>query len=315
MKCLLCLLPIANPMQCSAIETHTSQRPLIISTWNFGRPANEVALAAMKAGKSTLDAIEAGIRQAESAGLPSVGLTGQPNAAGYVQLDACVMHGPGHKAGSVAGMEGILHPISVARLVMEKTPHVMLTGEGARLFALHHGCESVSVTENSQLAAKWWKDQPPVSDSPASPEGTNDHDTITMLILGPDGTISGGCSTSGLAKKYPGRVGDSPILGSGLYVDNEVGAAGATGVGENVMRYCASFLIVELMRQGMDPTTSCQTVIRRIAATDPRGFKLDIHFIALDKQGRFGAAGTADFPHAICYPGYSQIQTAPATKQ
>src|SRR5690606_31317066 len=138
----------------------------------------------------------------------------------------------------------------------------------------------------------------------------DNHDTITLLVLGADGTISGGCSTSGLADKLPGRVGDSPIIGSGLYVDNEVGAAGATGIGENVMRYCASFLIVELMRGGLDPTTACQRVIERIVAREPKGKELSIHFIALDKLGRFGAAGTNDFPHAVTYPGYSEVRTA-----
>ncbi len=131
-------------------------------------------------------------------------------------------------------------------------------------------------------------------------------------MLAQDGTISGGCSTSGLAQKLPGRIGDSPIIGGGLYVDNEVGAAGATGIGENVMRYCATFLIVELMRGGLDPTAACQKVIDRIAASEPAGRELGISFLALDKQGRFGAAGTAEFPHAVTYPGYSEVVTAPA---
>jgi isoaspartyl peptidase/L-asparaginase-like protein (Ntn-hydrolase superfamily) len=292
-------------MNCLADESGTSLRPLIISTWEFGKPANEAALARIEAGGSTLDAVEAGIRQAEGAGLPSVGLTGRPNAAGYVQLDACIMHGPGQKAGSVAGIEGIAHPISVARLVMERTPHVMLVGEGARLFALQHGCESVPIDDHARQASDWWKERPKTPNRATNSKAN--HDTITLLVLGADGTISGGCSTSGLANKYPGRVGDSPICGSGLYVDNEVGAAGATGVGENVMRYCASFLIVEMMRQGMDPQAACEAVIRRIASTDPKGYDLQIHFIALDKRGRFGAAATGDFPHAVTYPGYSEV--------
>jgi len=134
------------------------------------------------------------------------------------------------------------------------------------------------------------------------------HDTIAMLVLDSDGNIAGGCSTSGLGGKMPGRVGDSPILGSGLYVDNEIGAAGATGIGENVMRYCASFMIVELMRQGLDPQAACERAIQRIAAQDPKGLNLSINFIALDKQGRFGAAGTDEgFKYSIATPGDSEV--------
>ena len=220
------------------------------------------------------------------------------------------MHGPGHQAGSVAALEGIVHPISVARRVMETTPHVMLAGDGARWFALSEGFRSVNISDRPEKAKKWRAQSKQKSRKPAAATPDN-HDTITLLVLGPDGTISGGCSTSGLADKLPGRVGDSPIVGGGLYVDNEVGAAGATGIGENVMRYCATFLIVELMRQGLDPTSACRNVIARIRKTDPSK-KLGINFIALDKQGRFGAAGTADFPHSVTYPGFSEVMTAPA---
>jgi isoaspartyl peptidase/L-asparaginase-like protein (Ntn-hydrolase superfamily) len=288
-------------------------RPLVISTWQFGKPANEKALVVLESGGSTLDAVEQGIRLVEASGNASVGLSGKPNAAGYVQLDACIMHGPGHRAGSVAGLEGIVHPISAARRVMEKTPHVMLVGEGARWFAIEQGLESVdSAPLDAQKDA--WRKRPAAAESspPASRAPGESHDTITLLILGADGTLSGGCSTSGLADKLPGRVGDSPILGSGLYVDNEVGAAGATGVGENIMRYCASFLIVELMRQGAHPAAACRQAIDRIAGTDPLGRNLEIHFIALDKHGRHGAAGTKDFPYSVAYPGYSEVITAPA---
>jgi N4-(beta-N-acetylglucosaminyl)-L-asparaginase len=264
------------------------EMPLVISTWSFGEAANEEALKVLLAGGSRLDAVEQGIHVTETddQGHHSVGLGGKPNAAGVVQLDACIMDGPGHRAGSVAALEGIRHPISVARRVMEKTKHVMLAGEGARLFALEQGLESVEI-ESHEIYEKWRKER----EKPAQSKPDN-HDTIAMLVLAADGTIAGGCSTSGLAGKLPGRVGDSPIIGSGLYVDSEVGAAGATGVGENVMRYCGSFMIVEHMRQGMNPTEACQEAIRRIARMDPKGFDLSINFIALDKHGRFGAAGT-----------------------
>jgi N4-(beta-N-acetylglucosaminyl)-L-asparaginase len=268
--------------------------PLIVSTWPFGKASNEAALKVLSGGGSNLDAVEQGIWVTESdVTNHSVGLSGTPNAAGVVQLDACIMDGPGHRAGSVAAIEGIRHPISAARRVMDKTKHVMLVGEGARLFALEEGLESIEVNSR-ELNEKWLKSRAKVPK--AKPDN---HDTIALLILGTDGNLAGGCSTSGLGGKLPGRVGDSPILGSGLYVDNDVGAAGATGVGENVMRYCASFMIVELMRGGAHPADACLETIRRIARIDPKNLSdLSINFIALDKHGRFGAAGT---DHGFAY--------------
>jgi N4-(beta-N-acetylglucosaminyl)-L-asparaginase len=281
-------------------ELGTSKRPLVISTWPFGKPANEDALKVFEKTGSVLDAVEQGIWNAEKNN-SSVGLMGIPNAAGVVQLDACIMFGPGHKGGSVAALEGIVHPISVARRVMEKTPHVMLVGAGAKEFAIKEGFEQGKPVSDGQREA-WlkWK-----AERDAKSKG---HDTISLLVLGPDGTIAGGCSTSGLAYKLPGRVGDSPILGSGLYVDNDVGAAGATGIGENVMRYCGSFLVVEYMRQGLHPQEACVRTIERIAKMDPKGYDLSINFVALDKKGRYGAAGTGkDFPYSVAYPGYSEV--------
>ena len=221
----------------------------------------------------------------------SVGLGGRPNSVGVVQLDACIMSGVGHKAGSVAGLEGIRHPISAARRVMEKTKHVMLVGEGARAFALEQGLESVSIEPRSIHERSHPEREGAHAKSPAGkPDG---HDTLALLVLGADGNIAGGCSTSGLAGKLPGRVGDSPIIGSGLYVDNEVGAAGATGVGENVMRYCATFRIVEYMRQGLTPEEACLETIRHIVRIEGKHpSELSINFIAFNKRGQFGAAGT-----------------------
>src|ERR1043165_6529003 len=247
--------------------------PLIVSTWPFGKASNEAALKVLLRGGSLLEAVEQGIWVTESdAGNRSVGLSGTPNAAGVVQLDACIMHGPDHKAGSVAALEGVRHPISAARRVMEKTRNVMLVGEGARMFALEEGLESVE--RNSRARYDQWQKQRTAQRSKAAERKTDNHDTIALLLLGADGNLAGGCSTSGLGGKLPGRVGDSPIIGSGLYVDNDVGAAGATGLGENVMRYCASFLIVEFMRQGMSPEDACIAIIKRIASKDPRGLNL-----------------------------------------
>jgi len=287
-------------------ETKGGEAPLIVSTWPFGKPANEAALKVLDKGGSILDAVEKGIWVPESdPGNLYVGLSGKPNAAGVVQLDACIMSGPGHRGGSVAALEGIKHPISAARLVMEKTVHVMLVGEGARMFALENGLEAIEVNAREHYES-WQKNrkQQTKSVTPVKPG----HDTIALLVLGKDGNIAGGCSTSGLADKLPGRVGDSPILGSGLYVDNEVGAAGATGVGENVMRYCGSFMVVEYMRQGLHPQAACQETIRRIARQDPKGLDLSINFIALDKRGRYGAAGVSkDFEFAVTTASFSRV--------
>jgi len=284
----------ALPGESGAQSTNDASRrekPLVVSTWPFGKPANDAALAVLLRGGSLLDAVEQGIWVVESdMSNRSVGLGGTPNAAGVVQLDACIMSGPGHRGGSVAALEGIKHPISAARRVMEKTPHVMLVGEGARMFALQEGLEAVEI--DSKKRYDEWQQQRMKGRAGSTANKKDNHDTIALLVLGPDGNLAGGCSTSGLGGKLPGRVGDSPILGSGLYVDNEVGAAGATGVGENVMRYCGSFMVVEYMRQGLPPQAACEQTIQRIAKQDPKGLNLSINFVTLDRQGRFGAAGT-----------------------
>ena len=283
-------------------------KPLIVSTWPFGKAANDEALRVLQNGGSNLDAVETGIRVTEADEKnTSVGLSGTPNAAGVAQLDACIMDGPGHKAGSVAGIEGIVHPISAARLVMERTRHVMLVGEGARMFAVENGLESVPIDSRERHEA--WTKERSANRAPEPWEIDEDnHDTIALVVLGKDGNLAGGCSTSGLGGKLPGRVGDSPILGSGLYVDNEVGAAGATGVGENVMRYCATFLIVEFMRQGMAPEEACLAVIHRILKTENRPDNPSINFIAIDKNGRFGGAGTNEgFKFAVTTEAESRV--------
>lgn len=293
------------------MNASVGEKPLIVSTWPFGKPANEAALKALLGGGSILDAVEQGIRFTEASGNSSVGLSGIPNAAGVVQQDACIMAGIGHRAGSVAAIEGIKHPISAARRVMEKTPHVMLVGEGARQFALEEGLESVEVNSAERHEA-WRKKRAAAKAAEGSKKKADNHDTIALLVLGADGNIAGGCSTSGWGGKLPGRVGDSPIIGSGLYVDNDIGAAGATGLGENVMRYCGSFLVVELMRAGMTPEEACLEVIRRIARKDPKGSDISINFVALDKKGRYGAAGSAKgFQYSVTGTTSSQVLKAP----
>lgn len=293
--------------------------PRFISTWKFGKPVNEAALRTVQQGGSMLDAIEKGIWVAEAdAQNSSVGLGGIPAANGVVQLDACIMNGPDHNAGAVAGLEDILHPISVARKVMEETIHVMLVGEGARQFALQNGFQKTQLLTDSQKAnyqrflEKQKAEQQKANQLPEIDE--NNHDTIALVGVDADGNVFGGCSTSGWGFKLPGRVGDSPIIGSGLYVDNEVGGAGATGTGENVMRYCASLMIVEEMRRGTSPQKAIEVVIERIARKDPRKIdQLSINFVAINKQGETGAAGTnRGFQYAVTDPERSEVLDAKA---
>ena len=280
--------------------------PCFVSTWAFGKVANQAAMQSLLAGSDILDALEQGIRVTEAdADNASVGIGGTPNSQGVVQLDACIMDGRGHRAGSVAALEGIRHPITAARLVMERSRHVLLVGAGARAFAVEHGAEEVELLTPGRAAAweKWKLEQ---AEQPVS---ANNHDTIAMIGIDHQGNVVGGCSTSGMGYKLPGRVGDSPILGSGLYVDNEVGGAGATGVGENVMRYCGSFMIVEAMRHGMSPQAACEAAIRRIERIDPLSLaELHINFVAVNKRGEVGAAGTDQgFQMAVSRRGDHQV--------
>ncbi|KAB2654626.1 MAG: N(4)-(beta-N-acetylglucosaminyl)-L-asparaginase [Verrucomicrobia bacterium] len=282
--------------------------PVIVSTWPFGKASNDEALRILQQGGSGLDAVEKGIWVTENdLSNSSVGAGGMPNAMGVVQLDSCIMSGPGHKAGSVAAIEGIRHPISAARRVMEKTRHVMLVGAGAREFALKEGLEVAEMpTEGRRREWLQWKAEQEKS-------AAKNHDTIALILLAPDGHLYGGCSTSGWAYKLPGRVGDSPIIGGGLYVDDEVGAAGATGIGENVMRYCGSFQVVSFMQRGATPTEACLETVKAIARKDPKGADLSINFIAVDKKGRYGAAGSAQgFSYSVTTPKFSQVETGRA---
>jgi N4-(beta-N-acetylglucosaminyl)-L-asparaginase len=271
--------------------------PLVISTWDFGLDANAAAWKLLSVGGRALDAVEEGIRLIEAdADNMSVGIGGLPDRDGIVTLDACIMDEKGF-AGSVTFLRDIVHPISVARLVMEKTPHVMLSGDGALQFALENGFERQNLlTDKARKAWEDWKIkshyQPVIN--------IENHDTVGLLAMDQHGNISGGCSTSGLAFKMHGRVGDSPIIGAGLYVDNEVGAAVATGLGELVMRTLSSFLVVELMRNGSTPKEACQEAIERIAKNNPDFKDFQVGLIALNKAGQTGAfALQAGFRYAF----------------
>lgn len=270
--------------------------PVVISTWNHGLPANEAAWKIIGQGGGALEAVETGVRVPE--GDPSsrtVGYGGRPDRSGQVTLDACIM-GPQGDAGSVAYLQHIKHPVSVARLVMEETPHVMLVGEGALQFALQHGFEEEDLlTPASEKEWRAWLEEQPegvkaeINVENEDRGGPEDHDTIGMLALDENGDLAGACTTSGTAWKLPGRVGDSPIIGAGLYVDNEVGAACATGWGEAVIRVVGSHLVVELMRQGHSPQEACRRATERTIAKNPDHESIQVGFLALDKEGRHGA--------------------------
>ena len=271
----------------AGFNAKTATKPVVLSTWDFGVGANVEAWKILSSGGRSLDAVEAGARVPE--GDPtesSVGLGGLPDRDGRVTLDACIMDEFAN-CGAVACLEHIVHPISVARKVMEKTPHVFLVGEGALQFALANGFEKENLlTAQSEKAWKEWlktAEYKPVAN-------IENHDTIGIVALDQKQNLSGACTTSGMAYKMHGRVGDSPIIGAALFVDNEIGAATSTGVGEEVIRIVGSHLVVELMRQGNSPQKACETAVARIVKNQPiKSKEIQVGFLALNKNGEYGA--------------------------
>lgn len=281
--------------------THINQPPVVISTWNHGYKANEAAWTILAKGGSALDAVEAGVRITESdPENMSVGIGGLPDRDGKVTLDACIMDHESN-CGSVAFLQDIEHPISVARKVMEETPHIMLVGEGALAFAVEKGFKQTNLlTQKAEEAWKKW-----LNDSNYQPVINHEnHDTIGMLALDENGNLSGACTTSGMAYKMSGRVGDSPLIGAGLFVDNEVGAACATGLGEAVIRVAGSAIVVELMRNGKSPQEACKEAVERIIAKHKDLTNVQVGFIALDKYGNYG-----------CYSVYAGFTVALHNKE
>ncbi|KSA15085.1 isoaspartyl peptidase/L-asparaginase family protein [Maribacter dokdonensis] len=263
---------------------NTPVLPIAICTWNFGN-ATAKAWEVLEKGGNALDAVHQGVMVEENdLSNSTVGNGGRPDRDGNVTLDACIMDKDGN-CGAVLAMQNIANPISVARKVMEETPHVMLAGKGAEQFAYEQGFEKTNLlTEKSKQAWEEWK-----KTSQYKPIiNIENHDTIGMLAIDADGDIAGACTTSGMAYKMAGRVGDSPIIGAGLFVDNEVGGATATGVGEEVVRTVGSFLIVELMRQGKSPQEACEEGVKRIIAKNKDKQDFQIGFIAINKKGETG---------------------------
>lgn len=262
-------------------------KPVVISTWNFGVGANVEAWKILSTDGRALDAVEAGARVPE--GDPkesSVGLGGLPDRDGRVTLDSCIMDEFAN-CGAVACLEHIVHPVSVARKVMEKTPHVFLVGDGALKFALEQGFKKENLlTKESEKAWKEWLKTAKYKQV----ANIENHDTIGIVALDTKQNLSGACTTSGMAYKMHGRVGDSPIIGAALYVDNEIGAATSTGVGEEVIRIVGSHLVVELMRQGNSPQQACELAVARIVKNQPQKSKeIQVGFLALSKNGEYGA--------------------------
>ena len=304
--------------------------PLVLSTWhNQGQIANPFAWEILNNNGMAIDAVEAAAKSMESDWENCcVGLGANPDRDGFVTLDASIMNHLG-QCGAVAFLEDIKHPISVARAVMEKTPHVLLAGEGARQFALSQGFpieEKKRSAHADKAYANWLRRSEyspeinieqnkhkvmPVPDTLES--GEHNHDTIGIIALDAQGNLSGACTTSGMAFKMRGRVGDSPIIGAGLYVDNSVGAATSTGNGEEVIRCSGSFLVVEYMRLGFHPTEACKYACQRLLSITPnKTDNIQIGFIAINKNGEYGAyslkpgfdytVSRSDLPHEIRKP-------------
>jgi N4-(beta-N-acetylglucosaminyl)-L-asparaginase len=272
------------------IDNKPVSKPIVLSTWKNGVGANEAAWQILGKGGRALDAVEAGVRVNEAdPNDQSVGYGGRPDREGCVTLDACIMD-EFSNIGAVACLQHIKHPITVARAVMEKTPHVMLVGQGALDFALAQGHKKENLlTEASEKAWREW-----LKTSQYKPiANIENHDTIGMIAMDENGNLSGACTTSGMANKMHGRVGDSPIIGAGLFVDNEIGAATATGHGEEVIRIVGCHLVVELMRQGLNPADACKEAVMRIVKLTKNRQKsladIQVGFIALNKKGEYGS--------------------------
>jgi len=278
--------------------------PIVISTWKHGIAANNAAMKILVNGGKAIDAVESGVKVSEAdPEIMSVGFGGLPDREGKVTLDACIMDETGN-CGAVSFLQHIKHPISVARKIMDETPHVMLSGKGALQFALENGFTKENLL-TSQAKKKW---QDWLKKSEYKPIiNVENHDTIGLLALDEKGNISGACTTSGLSWKMHGRVGDSPIIGAGMYVDNEVGGCCATGLGEAVMKTLGSFLIVELMRQGATPQEACEEAIARIIKN--QNYKnMQIGYIAINKKGEHGSfAVHHGFNYALHQGGKNQM--------
>jgi N4-(beta-N-acetylglucosaminyl)-L-asparaginase len=296
-----------------------AKTPIILSTWDSGITANNGGWPLLQKSGRALDAVEAAGRASEDEPSCCVGLAAWPDRDGHVTLDSCIMDGNGD-IGAVSFLERIKHPVSVARKVMETTPHVLLSGEGAQKFAIANGfpLEDGKLSADAEKEWKKWLEK-----SNYKPEanienkqsynapyffddGTANHDTMATVAMDSSGKLAGMVTTSGLAFKMRGRVGDSPIIGAGLFVDNEVGAATSSGVGEEVIRICGTHTVIEQMRFGKSPEEACRETIRRIVKrSEAKAKEIQVGFLALSKTGEIGAFSIAKgFTYAVTSAQY-----------
>jgi N4-(beta-N-acetylglucosaminyl)-L-asparaginase len=321
------------PLAAGAMNRAASARPksgaVVTSTWDSGLRANAAAWKVLASGGTALDAVEEAAKSAEAEASCCVGLDAYPDRDGFVTLDASIMDDRG-RCGSVAFMQGIKHPISVARRLMETTKHVFLAGDGAQQFAVANGFEKqpARLSADAEKAWKEWlkkSEYKPVinienrrvsdnlNTSPARfPDGEVNHDTMGTVALDAGGRLSGACTTSGMAFKMHGRVGDSPIIGAGLFVDNEIGAATSSGVGEEVIKICGTHLVVELMRFGRSPVQACREAVERIVKKDPAAAReLQVGFLAISKTGVVGAYSIQPgFTYSVTKAGTNEVLKA-----
>jgi len=295
---------IASSAAAAAVRLRPATLPAVISTWEFGKAANSEAWKALEGGATAIDAVEKGVNQAElDPTNTSVGFGGLPDEDGEVTNDAILFWGPTHAVGAVGGMKRIKRPISVARKVMEKTKHTLLVGDDATRFAVKMGFkEEDLLTDKARAIWEAWKKNPDRKDF-------WNHDTIGMVAIDRNGDLCAGTSTSGLAFKIKGRVGDVAIPGAGAYVDNDVGGVAATGNGDVMMRFGLALMAVEFMRAGRSPAEACVRSLQRIEA---KGYKVMACLVALDKKGEFGAAriGAFPFPYAIRNAELDEVRRA-----
>jgi len=283
----LAIKPITTTAQTTSKSLPIKDSPLVISTWIHGMEANAGAWSVLENGGAALDAVQKGVAVTESdMNNRSVGLAGRPDRDGHVSLDACIMDHDS-RCGSVAFLEDIQHPIDVARAIMDKTPHVMLVGEGAQKWALENGFSKVDfevpIPEVQKDYENWL-----IESEYKTGVNVENHDTIGMLALDASGRMAGACTTSGMAYKIRGRVGDSPIIGAGLFIDGDVGGATATGVGEAMIRTAGASAVVESMRRGASPEEACYDIVQRILKKHPGVEGMQVGFLAMNMQGEYG---------------------------
>jgi len=303
----LAINPLKSKTHPLNLTPPVKNNPLVISTWIHGMEANAGAWEILSNGGNALDAVQKGVAVTENdLNNRSVGLGGRPDRDGHVTLDACIMDHDS-RCGAVAFLEEIIHPIDVARAIMDKTPHVMLVGKGAQQWALENGFTKASFQVPVPPVQKDYEEWRIKSEYKTGVNVEN-HDTIGMLALDANGRMAGACTTSGMAYKIRGRVGDSPIIGAGLFIDGDVGGATATGVGEAMIRTAGSSAVVESMRRGASPEEACYDIVQRILKKHPGVNGMQVGFLAMNIQGETGGYSVYNgFNYALRNKGQNEM--------